>query len=421
MITLSKTKGIGGKIKNDAESFIVREIVPAGNVLETDKAYLPQDLSEVPFPGGKFVRFVLQKKNWGTINALREIAKKVGRGVKSIGYAGMKDRISVSTQIASVFGVTEQDIAKVHIKDISINGCWQSNRGADMGDLLGNSFSVRLDDASDTVSVWDTVHELNGVMPNYFDRQRFGLRMNNPKIGMHILNGNFEYAVIEFLTSTAHETNESAVAARNELADSLDFGKAANRFPKYLRYEKAVLSHLANNPTDYAGAIRAIPRGIRVMFVHSLEDLIFNISLEGRIRAGEWSTGLSCNANWYGFPDVAKLAMHDDGAFQLGNIIGYETEDKYISDTENEIMADIGIDKNSFSIKSMPELSAKGSFRPLFAPFKDFETQHIGNRITLSFSLPAGAYATIMLHEITKSEGLDLSQIFADLKKSAAQ
>ncbi|MEM3850862.1 MAG: tRNA pseudouridine(13) synthase TruD, partial [Candidatus Micrarchaeaceae archaeon] len=262
-------------MEKNAGAFLVREIIPNGTVLELGRHYTSSDLGEQDSKEGKFVRFLLQKENWDTIQALATIAKRFGRGIKSIGYAGMKDRLSKSVQMASIFGIAPDAIEGLHIKDIEINGAWQSTKAVELGDLLGNSFSATIDRPLNERHVERILSELNGVMPNYFGMQRFGSRQNNFRIGISILNGDFEGAAMTFLTSTENETNSEAIEARRRLADEQDFAAAVEYFPKYLKYERRVLAYIAQYG-NFANALRILPRGILLMFVHSIEDVIFN-------------------------------------------------------------------------------------------------------------------------------------------------
>jgi Uncharacterized conserved protein len=76
-------------------------------------------------------------------------------------------------------------------------------------------------------------------------------------------------------------------------------------------------------------------------------------------------------------------------------------------------MAKLGITKESFLIKSMPELSMKGDVRAILMPFKDFSyaNEEENSALNLNFSLPSGSYATIFVNEITKSSSFSLDSI----------
>lgn len=410
MLTLTKQAGIGGEVKTEPEDFIVKEITGSGIMLEPGKKYTAEDLEESRNPEGKFTTFVLEKKNWDTIRAVLEIGKRMGKGRKSVSYAGTKDKRSISVQLACVYGVEPANVESVKLKDISINGAWRSD-GIELGSNIGNGFSIAVKDVAKADNIPSIVDELNGVFPNYFDRQRFGYRLNNARVGLAILKGNPEEAVMNFLTDSSNENDQEARACRKELKDTQDFQKALEYFPRHLRFERTMIAYLAQYK-NFANAIRKIPRGIAIMFVHSVENLIFNAALEERIRQGNFESRLHCKKNFYGFPDLDKVSKDGTDGFPLGSLIGYETKDEDISEYEKEVMERMGITKETFKIKSMPELSMKGAYREILSPFKDFSYSLREKDAVLNFSIPSGVYATIFLNELIKSEGMKLKELY---------
>ena len=407
MLCLSKTKGTGGTVKSVPEDFIVREITSKGITLELQRAYSQNDLNEEEAKDGKFCSFILEKKNWNTINALLTIAKRLGHGRKAIGYSGIKDRNAMTVQLASIFGAEPEAVMRIRIKDLSINGAWKSD-GVEMGSNLGNAFSIRVRDAEET-DPSDTISELSYRFPNYFDSQRFGTRLNNAAIGICLMEGRFEDAVMEFLTGTEHETSADAIEARKRLKEEQDFMDALSYFPRYLKAERTVI-HALSKERNYANAMRTIPRGISLLFIHAVESYIFNAELELRIKANDLLPTLFLGRNEFGFPDAKRIS---DEGFPAAPLIGYKTDERYMSSYSEEVMAGLGMSKESFMIKSMPELSMKGDIRAMLAPFKDFsfnEDKSVKG-IFLNFSLPSGSYATIFINEITKSSDFQISSI----------
>lgn len=410
--TLSEEPGIGGTIKTNPEGFVVKEITKNGVTLEPNRSYTPEELGEEKTEEGKFTTFVLQKRSWDTIAALTTIAKRMGKGKKSIGYSGTKDKMSISTQLASVFGITPEQLAAVRVKDISINGSWRSN-GVEMGTNIGNAFEVEISDVDAESSgerIENTLNELNGMFPNYFDRQRFGIRMNNARIGILLMKNDFEGAVLELLTNSEGEKNEVTIEARKRLAEERDFKVALDYFPKYLRSERSVIAYLSEYD-NYANAMRKISRGISIMFIHSVESLIFNVELEERIKNKDFKTASYADANFYGFPDIEKVT--GSGKYPVAPLIGYQTSDEMISDYSKETMEKLAITKESFKIKSMPELSMKGAIRTILAPVKDVAHRENEKTVRTRFSIPSGSYATIFLNELMKNQELDLALLTA--------
>lgn len=402
---LSTEERINGRMKETPRDFIVEEITENGNLLELDKQYKPEEIG-FKETEGKFSILVMQKENWDTSQALKEIARKSGRGFKSVGFAGTKDRISVSTQLCSIFGADPERLLGVHIKDLKINGAWKSDKQIRLGDLLGNKFTItiRTENQHGAESIDKINNELNGIFPNFFGAQRFGIRENNVDVGIDILKGNFEDAAMKFLTDTNKENNIDAVEARNKLKEELDFKDALSYFPRYLKYERMILDYLSRYNKDYANAFRRLPRQILLMFVHSIESYIFNKELNMRINNKEILPKIGskvCKSDFFGFPDQSNIYYKktniENNEFAVGNIVGYETEE--LNDYERSIMEELGIEKTEFKIKQMPELNCKGDQRVLFAPYKGFKSAILDDSFILSFSLPSGSYATSLLNE----------------------
>jgi tRNA pseudouridine13 synthase len=383
---LSKTSGIGGQMKLDSEDFVVEEIMTDGTVLERDAKIEREEGS------GNFTHFVLQKKNWNTIDALRAIGDKVGCGIANFGYAGTKDRNAVTTQLASVY---KKDLGAVSIKDIKILGTWKKDKKVSLGDLLGNRFTIKVKTnkrkTSEKISgIYD---ELGGVFPNYFGPQRFGNRNNTHLVGKHMLAGSFRRACEEYLFGGEREGNEKARVARENLKKNGDYKKAVSEFPQHLTYERLMLLHLSKNPNDFANAIRKIPRGISLMFVHAYQSHLFNRILSAKLAGGVGTDvgEYRCLSNEFGFPDLNRRS---EAGFLVGKIIGYESE---LGSSEKEILEEEEVRTEDFRMRSYPELASKGGHRLMTCPIKDFVFSEAG--CEFKFSLPSGAYATVAMRE----------------------
>ncbi|MGI0100418.1 MAG: tRNA pseudouridine(13) synthase TruD [Candidatus Micrarchaeaceae archaeon] len=407
MLRLSKGARASGSIKERAEDFRVEEITSSGHVLHIDETYSPGSIGFDDISNGKFSVFVMQKTNWNTAQALKAVARKFRRGVKSTAFAGTKDRMSVSTQLCSIFGAEPKDLSNIHIKDIKINGSWRGGEKIKVGDLLGNRFGISVRNASGAERIAGIISELDGLFPNYFGEQRFGYRGTNVDVGIYILKGDFREAALAFLTGTSGETNDDSRLARERLANEMDFKKAMEYFPMHLKYERSMLEYLSRFPNNYANAIRKLPRSISLMFVHSVESYIFNKELEQRIadRGITPANGdIICHTNSYGFPDMKNVAPFDgskpDNAFIVSNILGYDT--KSVTEKEQGAMDELGITTESFRVNGLNELNSKGTYRVMFAPFRGLSHRHdeTGNGFELQFELPAGSYATVFLEEL---------------------
>jgi len=383
----SKTPGIGGRIKDAPEDFVVEEIAKEGEA-----------------GGGAFTRFILRKRGWNTEEALGEIADRLGVSRKRFSCAGTKDRVAVTTQLCSCWGIEPQRLLSLHIKDIEIAGAWKGGE-VRMGDLLGNRFRITVRGVAEGAlgKIERISGELGGLFPNYFGEQRFGaLRGNTHLVGRELVRGNLRGAVLNYLCFQGGMEGGEAAEARRRLAEEMDFKRALSYFPAHLKYERALLARLAKDPRDWAGSLRALPRKLLLMFVHAYQAWLFNCLLSERVREGhiEREGGeYLCGRNALGFPEIGRKVAR--GGFLVGKVIGFETK---VNERERMLLEKEEVDTGDFRLRSLPEVGSRGARRVLLAPFKEFEAKEWDGAVAFSFSLPAGCYATALLREYMSEE-----------------
>ncbi|MEW5955615.1 MAG: tRNA pseudouridine(13) synthase TruD [Candidatus Micrarchaeota archaeon] len=398
------------------EEFVVEEILEDGAVLEAGKPFSREDAP------GKFCHFVLQKRGWNTAQALDAVADCLHISRKRLDCAGTKDRNALTVQLCSAFAVPPQRLLSLKVKDIAINGAWNAGDKVRMGSLLGNRFTIMLNfenckEWPDTAKVEARAKESGYCFPNYFGDQRFGsLRRNTHEVGKLLLQGKMEAAAMNFLTFTDEREEGAGREARKRLAEQKDFSKALSYFPNYLKYERTMIAHLSVYPKDFVGALRKLPRATLLMFVHAFQSHLFNEMLRKRIADGPLEAGKGdfwCDADEHGFPllwggdavkqvkskaEAAKLQKRVDKskAFLAANIIGSESK---LNAEEKAFLKEQGMSQENFVVKSIPEVSSRGSFRSMLAPLKGFEVLE-QSPVKIRFALQSGAYATEALKHL---------------------
>ncbi|MBI5635991.1 tRNA pseudouridine(13) synthase TruD [Candidatus Micrarchaeota archaeon] len=364
--------------------FIVEEVTPSGALLEAGKQL---DLGKAGDQGLEkdfFSHFVLEKTNWNSSQAVKEIARRLRINAKRFNFAGTKDRSARTTQLVSAFAVKPEDLLKVRLKDVSINGAWKARGKIKLGELSGNRFTIILtnENMGKPVSrqlVEQNYSRLNGLVPNFFGSQRFGsLRANSHVVGKFLLQKKFLDAAQNFLCATDEGEGSGGFEARTKLAGIWGqencFKLALDFFPQHLKYERTVLGHLSQFPTDYIGALRKLPRVLQLMFVHAYQSFLFNQVLLKKIGESDFNEG------------------------EEANLVGYESAPTAL---EEELLSADGLSKDDFLLKSLPELSSKGSRRKLFVKLNGFQILQ-DEPLTIRFSLPPGAYATVAVEELVK-------------------
>ncbi len=428
---LSKTEGIGGKIREKIEDFVVEEITPEGKILEVGRDY--------GFKIGKrsrYVVFLLEKHGWDTFRAFETLAEHLNVNPENFSFAGIKDKQAITIQRVSVWGIKPEDLRKIRINGLYIRGCWYSDEKVYTGNLWGNHFQITIrkinlekNEVERRISrILDEVNELGGI-PNFFGFQRFGTRRpTNHIIGKCIVKGLFKEAVIRFLTETSPYEDEHTREARQKLKENMNFKDAAKMFPSYLWYEKRMLEHLSRHPRGYISALRLIPKQLRIMFTHSYTSYIFNKLVSYKMKTktlnevfeGDFvleidESGLPanepCEATSYNLKELREKVK--EGKFVVAlPLIGYKVKIPrgVTGDIIKDILEEEEVRLEDFYIKSMPELSVKGTYRAVLLKIRNFEVPEIMRdelspsmlKTLMCFSVPKGGYATIVLREFMK-------------------
>ena len=368
----TRTSGVSGVIKKSPEDFIVQEILSDKKVSSLEPK---PDLIE---SNSEYTNFTLVKTNWDQMVLLRKIASRIGVSRKRLHYAGTKDKFAITSQRISAWRISPQQLASVQIKDCKIGDFSSSDVRLELGDLWGNRFTIIVRDTSaDKQKLSDFSGEIKklGGIPNFFGEQRFGMRLNNHLIGKALLLDYFESAVKQFLTSTIEDELPEGRQGREFLAANWgSFSEAISKYPDYMRFERALLNHLINYPKDYVGAFKKLHKNTYKMFTHAYQSHLFNLELSHKIQNNE------------------SL----DGEI---NLVGYNSE---LNDFQNNIIQKDGLSKEKFRIKSFPEASISGAKRKCIAEVRNFSSALENNNLNLTFELEKGAYATVLLHELTK-------------------
>jgi len=155
------------KIKQIPEDFIVKENIKL-------------DLCK-----GDYYYYLLKKKDWNTLDAIKAIVSKLNIPIKNIGFAGNKDKTAITEQVISIY---KTKIDNLKLKDIELGYLGQGKERINLGDLQENKFIIN-------VRNLDNKRKLKiSKIKNYFDEQRFGINKENAIIGKKLVKKEFKEA-----------------------------------------------------------------------------------------------------------------------------------------------------------------------------------------------------------------------------------
>lgn len=411
---LSETPGIGGKIKYKPEDFIVEEII-------SKSIFKKQDC----------LIYKLTKRKWDTMVVIKEIAKRIGIHYKDIGFAGTKDRHAVTTQYISICGGNLKELREkvdsLEIQDVKLEFVGYGKK-LKLGSLLGNKFTIVVRDLDVPLDeVFERTKQIlgeikaGGGFPNYFGYQRFGeKRVVNHEIGKLLLKGKFEEAAVKFLGE--HSGDMLGDEARKAFLESGDVDKALEEFPKFLRYERAML-YKFKETKSWKKAFAVLPRPIVKIFIHSYQSYLFNKALSRRIEEGlplnealigdivcQVKKGIPLRTRTFkvtkGTLRMVNEKIKKGEAMVTGPIFGFSSRlaDGEMGKIEREILQEEEISLEEFKMKFLKILAEGGGRRELIIKPIGFKYKPIRdkNALIFKFFLPRGTYATSVLREIMK-------------------
>jgi tRNA pseudouridine13 synthase len=445
---VSDAEGVGGRLRERPADFQVREL----------EAF---DVAPVDADPGSYAHLVCRVtlRGWDTNDFAARLANAIGMSRERVSWAGTKDKRAVTTQLFSLQGVDPEAVPTVRDADVEVVG--RAGRPIFFGDLAGNAFEVIVrapdrPDAAETVrdelaafavagdpdDMTDDVDAPNDTVavPNWFGVQRFGsMRPVTHKVGLDIVRGDWEEAVLTYVASSSEREPEDTREARTYVEQTRDFTGALDRLPNRLRYERAMCHELDGvedpDPADYRRALEAVPTNLQRLFVNAAQSYLFNRMLSERLRRG-LPLGRPVVGDVVAFADrdapegltlpdtdrlqsvtdrrVENVARHCERgrAFVTAPLVGTDTDlaGGEQGEIERSVLSAVDLSPADFSLPG--EFGSTGTRRAtlvrtdleLTRPADDRKE----NALALSFSLPRGSYATALLREFLKGDPADL-------------
>ena len=322
--------------------------------------FIVEEITNVKQGKGDYCYFWLKKKNYTTMDAVRRVGRLLG--VKKVGFAGTKDKKAVTRQLCSAYGVTKQMVERAKLKDIELDFFGYGDVPISLGDLEGNKFVIIVRDvyAKQLNNFKSKIK--NKKVVNYFDEQRFS--EYNVEIGKAIVTRDFKKAV-----------------------ELICKGKGD--------YNKAAFDYIGKNK-NYVVALQMLPKKILTLFVHAYQSWLWNETVRILVGGGsevKYSQGI------FVFPNKKIRNMKIP---LLG--FGTEIEENKIKIIITTLLKKEEITLRDFIIRQLPEVSVDGSERDMVIDVKDMKYWIDGDRVKLSFFLPKGSYATIVVKSLFEAK-----------------
>jgi tRNA pseudouridine13 synthase len=426
----TKAAGVGGKIKESVDDFVVEEVLVDGTKANINGG-VPAKAIGSTSQRQRFLLCWMVKHNWDTFIATKNVAKSLGIDQTRVQFAGIKDAKAVTAQHITIENVSVEEATKVKVKDLKVTPIGYVREMLSLFYLLGNNFTITIKNpavppAGAKEQIEQTIQELTqqGGIPNFFGHQRFGTtRPITHLVGKALTQSNFEEAAMLFLAKPSPYEHPSSRQARQQLEETHDFKVAAENFPRQLRFERLMLTHLAQDPTDYVGAFQRLQPKLQALFVQAHQSYLFNRFLSQRILhglplgkavVGDFVVGVERS----GLPltTVDKVVTTENLAQINSAVKGgkmrvalpiFGMKQKLsggaMGDIEREVLEAEGIGDGPIRLNELSRAGGKGGLRTVLTPAKDFKLLDASaDSVRVSFMLLRGCYATVLLRELMK-------------------
>jgi len=364
-------------------------------------------------PSGKYKIYLLTKRHWNTVDALRFISKENKIPLEKIGCAGRKDRHALTFQYISVPREYTINFNKENVKAQFIG---YSDDFVSPLILEGNFFEItirKLKNKDEKI-----LQRLNEVQqfgfPNYFDDQRFGSIQNEDEfIGEKIVKKHYNGALKLYFT-TIHPEDKKEEKERKKKISELwgDFEKILPLCKT--KVEKNIIKTLLKGKSRHylIRALNLISKEEMSIFLSAYQSYIWNRTLiavlpyyvdllkpvKGKIM------------DYLIYPILSTKSLNNLKNLQIPTV---SSKIPYVSDIVNnailEILNERGVKPSDFDTKKIRSWYFKSFLRPAIVfPEKlevfDFEEDDFYEgyyKLRIKFYLPAGSFATMLMKSLT--------------------
>lgn len=407
---LTPDPGVGGRIKMRPEDFLVDEL----------PLYEPEGEGEHLYLG-------IEKVNVAHAELLSCLRRHFNVRDGAIGFAGMKDKVGITRQTISIHLLDDPPSVELDHRRIKVLWAHRHRNKIRLGHLAGNRFSIRIRDVNPLkapLALRTLRHLAQTGVPNYFGAQRFGYRRNNHLIGAALLSGDWK-ALVANLLGIGDGHYPEYQRRRRELFDAGNYQQAADQWTAADRSERIVCNRLAagKKPRE---ACEAVGSTAFSFWISALQSAIFNRVLDCRLEKGTLATLIEGDLAWKHATRGIFAVTADELA---GGALPSRLEALEISasgplwgkgmmqasgesaQVERESVEAVGVAMDALINGCNSPIGTRRPLRcTLQNPSIDSGIDEHGPYIRAAFDLPRGAYATIVMREIMKSDHANVNE-----------
>jgi tRNA pseudouridine13 synthase len=372
--------------------------------------FVVDEQADLPLrPAGEFRVYSLKKSGWTTLDLIRQIARAANIPLSRISYGGKKDKHGLTSQFIAIR--YRQDLGR-RGRDFSFEAVGFMDRPMGPDLIRANFFAVTVRDLADTRPLERNAEEVRrSGFPNFFDDQRF--RSYDPERGFFadkIVRRHWNGALQVYMTSTAADATKKERARLAAVLGSWKDWPACLRLAR-TPFEKAVFEYLAGHPADYRGALRLISEEEVAMRYAAFQSHLWNELLRRLVRqkigALEEVKGIDGPYLFWRNLDSGTISSLE--ALEIPAAAAkMEPQDELTAAIHADILREAGLKPGEFRTKELRRVSFRSFLRKALLLPSDLKILESGadelhpgrKKLTFSFSLPRGAYGTMLIKRL---------------------
>ena len=372
-------------------------------IKEKPQDFFVKELIDVPLSdSGEYAYYRLKKVDRNTIDVVRELADRFKVPVKNITFAGLKDKNAVTEQYLAIKGLKNPP-QTVEGNNYKLTLVGFSDKPLELGKFKGNYFEIVVRNVSKAErerAEKNLPFIAKYGFANYFGEQRFGSVKNAKEfIVKLLLKHDYEGALKEYLLSYSDWRMKRRL--KKLWGNWREYLKA---MPAQATYERKVVEELAKG-VSFKQSFMALPKNVRLMFAFTYQSYLWNRYLYRFIvRYFPYCEVPSGIKDWtYAFYKDMKDAIFEEikdlEIPYLG--IEYPPKDLKVKRVIEEVLKEEGIDPKLLQEERIGIKLFTDGVRKAIAIPENLKMERIGrSTVKVSFVLPPGSYATVLLRKL---------------------
>jgi tRNA pseudouridine13 synthase len=406
----------------------LREINRSMKLKRTADDFQVEEQIALRADGGPFAMYKLTKQSLGTLEAVEAIARRWKLLPHRIAFAGLKDKHALTTQYVTIRGGERRGLSQTNLE---LQYVGQAERPIHASDITANRFTVVLRDLDgnepERIRAKIAAATSDGV-PNYFDNQRFGsLGEAGEFIARPWCLGDYERAVwLALADPNVHDRPEDRDVKRLFREQWGQWEKLLSRLNRWRGAN--LIAFLARQPRNFRSAIALFPQHLRSLWLAAFQSHLWNQILAALVR--QVCRPGQCVQHPIGgreLPFFSDLDAEQRNEFARTSLplpsARLHLEGSPLQDLYNRVLAAEGLELRQVRVKyPRDSFFSKGERPGVITPGNlshDLAADEIytgRKKLTLRFTLPRAAYATILVKQLTglAADELDAKELDDD-------